>query len=68
MSCETGVQLTVYADHDYRFRVSGPDELLLEYLEDGRSETPMISFGSLEEMEAVAKAMLTVVRLARGEL
>lgn len=68
MSCETGVQLTVYADHDYRFVVSGPDELMLEYVEEGRDNKPYISFGSLEEMESVAKAMLTVVRLARGEL
>ena len=65
MALETGITLTVYADVDYRYEVNVADEIDLTYKEDGRDRDLRIGFGSLDEMEAVARAMLNAVKLAR---
>lgn len=64
MAIETGITLTVYADPDYHFEVTVFDELSLSYVEGDRMREN-IGFGSLDEMEAVAKAMLKAVKLAK---
>ena len=65
MMIETGVEVTVYTDEDYKFVVYASDQLGVSYVEDGRDNPIDIGFGSLEEMEAVARAMLKVVEFAR---
>lgn len=65
MSIATGITLTVYADQDYRYNIEVSDEMSLVYEEDGREKDLRISFGSLNEMEAVANAMLRAVKLAK---
>lgn len=68
---ETGLTISVYADRDlitardYHFEVNCGREFSLVYVENGREDKPYISFGSIEEMEAVATAMLKTARLAR---
>ena len=63
---ETNIVLSVCPDPDYHFDVSVADELSVTYVEHGReTANSSVSFGSLEEMEAVAKAMLRVVKLAK---
>lgn len=66
MAIETGVTLSVYADHDYRFDVEVSDEFSVVYVENGK-EGSRVSFGSLDEMEAVAKAMLKAIKLAKED-
>ena len=65
MSIATGITLTVYVDHDYRYNIEVSDEMALVYEEDGREQDLRIGFGSLNEMEAVANAMLRAVKLAK---
>ena len=65
MSIATGITLTVYADQDYRYNIEVSDEMALVYEEDGREQDLRIGFGSLNEMEAVANAMLRAVKLAK---
>lgn len=65
MTIETGVEVTLYADPDYKFVVFASDQLGVSYVEDGRDSPVDIGFGSLEEMEAVARAMLKVVEFSR---
>lgn len=64
---ETTISIEIYPDQAYNYRVNvAEDELQLEYKETG--ENPLssyISFGSLSEMEAVARAMLRAVKNAR---
>lgn len=66
---ETGMTLTIYADHDYHFKIHVEDLLSLEYIEFDLDHKPIprqdISFGSVDEMEAVAKAMLRAVKFKR---
>ena len=63
---ETGVTITVYADEDYRYIIgSAPDKLELLYAEDSGNHSS-VTFGSIEEMEAVAQAMLKAVKLAKN--
>ena len=62
---ETGITVTVYADIDYRYEVSVEDTIELKYVENGREETISIGFGSVAEMEAVAKAMLKVAQVKK---
>ena len=64
MSIETGIELTEYAEHDYKYVVGGSDVLCISYVEDGIDPID-IGFGTLEEMEAVAKAMLKFVEYSR---
>ena len=67
----TDITINVYADPDYHFEVQAGDVISVRYVEhvsgdnlatDRRSD---VSFGSLDEMEAVAKAMLKVVANSR---
>jgi len=62
---ETGLTISVYADRHYHYEVQCNGEFSLLYVENGREDKPYISFGSIEEMEAVATAMLKTARLAR---
>lgn len=58
---ETSITITVYADPDYHYEVISDELLSLDYVEGDRREH--IGFGSIDEMIAVAKAMLKVVEL-----
>lgn len=69
----TTITIDVYPDPDYHYEVSAGDVISVTYVEHineynatwslrRRSD---VSFGSLEEMEAVAKAMLKVVANSR---
>lgn len=61
MTVETSLTITVTPDPDYKFDVYvSTDELYVTYSETARGlkQYQPISFGSREEMEAVAKAML----------
>ena len=64
---ETGITLTVYCDLGYKYEISDDEFLQLTYVEDRESGDYRInlSFGSIEEMEEVAKAMLKVAQLKR---
>lgn len=65
---ETSIDITVYADADYKFVASVSDEISLEYVERGSfcaAANARITFGSLEEMEAVGNAMLQAVKTYR---
>jgi len=71
MNIETSITISVYADPDYHFEVSAGDLIQVTYVErlrefnvnkDRRTD---VSFGSLDEMAAVAKAMLKVVANSR---
>lgn len=65
---ETGVTLEVYADLDYFYEIHVGGEYTLTYKEkhaDKLGDKVYVGFGSLEEMEAVAKAMLRAVKTAR---
>jgi hypothetical protein len=62
---ELGTKLTVYADESYSYEAKvSESELMLTYCEEDREES-YISFGSLDEMESVARAMLLAVSTAR---
>jgi len=67
----TDITINVYTDPDYHFEVHAGDTIQVTYVEhinehnitsERRSD---VSFGSLDEMEAVAKAMLKVVATSR---
>lgn len=59
----TTIKLSVDVDGDYAHEVSvNQDEMFIEYQEMNRTQCERISFGSLEEMEAVARAMLKAVQ------
>ena len=64
---ETGITLTVYCELDYKYEISYDEILHITYVEPRESDDYRIdlSFGSIEEMEAVAKAMLKVAQLKR---
>ena len=58
---DTQVTMTIYADPDYYFEVNEYD---IKYVEGDR-QTIEIGFGTNEEVEAVANAMLTIVRMQK---
>lgn len=67
---ETSVDftITVYADSDYHYKASSGDMHRVAYFESDNGtyvEKSHVSFGSLDEMEAVAKAMLKIVAISR---
>ena len=68
MKIETGITLTVYADHDYHFDVSVlSDEMSVTYVEaEFDTHGQRLSFGSIEEMQAVAHAMLKAIELRKA--
>lgn len=61
----------VYSDVAYHHRVKAGEEINVTYHQDDdagkRQELARVGFGSLDEMEAVANAMLAVVRMARQQ-
>lgn len=60
---QTTTTMSVYVNDDYTHVVSvDGDEMFIEYKEFNRTQCERISFGSLDEMEAVALAMLKAVR------
>jgi hypothetical protein len=62
---ETGITLSIYPEDDYHYDVDVHlDEIAVVYNESGIEKSRM-SFGSIEEMEAVARAMLRAVQLGR---
>ncbi len=62
---ETGITITVYADLDYHYEIVDEELLEVRYVERGREASSAVGFGSVDEMEAVAKAMLKVVQIKR---
>jgi len=63
---ETTTSIEVFVDPDYHFRVSAGNMIEVQYIEHGHEEHNVhIGFGSLNEMEAVAMAMLKVVKMQR---
>ena len=70
MNIETSITISIHPDEDYHFEVHAGDVIKVEYIEhsqinNGAERRFDIAFGSLEEMEAVAKAMLRVVAQSR---
>jgi hypothetical protein len=67
----TDITINVYPDPDYHFEVSAGDMISVTYIEHinqynlDKERRSDVSFGSLDEMEAVAKAMLKVVANSR---
>jgi hypothetical protein len=62
---ETGITLSIYPEDDYHYDVDVHlDEIAVVYNESGIEKSRM-SFGNIEEMEAVARAMLRAVQLGR---
>lgn len=58
--------IVVHPDEPYYFKVvESTDEIRLQSFDDVDENTSTIYFGSVEEMEAVANAMLKLVRIAR---
>lgn len=62
---ETGTTITVYADPDYHYEVILDGELSLDYVESNPQRRDHIGFGSIDEMIAVAKAMLRAAELKK---
>jgi hypothetical protein len=61
---ETGITLSIYPDDSYHYdAVANIDEIAVVYKENGVEKT-RVAFGTIEEMEALAKAMLRVLNLA----
>ena len=58
MQIPTEIKITVFADTDYRYTVTTGTLLNLTYEDDIADKPVFISFGSKEEMKAVAIAML----------
>ena len=54
----TELTLTVCADPDYHYEVRVGSDYALTYAERGLNDKTYITFGSLDEMRAVANAML----------
>ena len=64
MSIQTETKITVFADEDYCYEVINGETLEISYIEstDQKSKSKIyISFGSKDEMKAVAEAMLKVL-------
>ena len=62
---ETGITLSIYPEDDYHYDVvANIEDISLIYKEQGVEKT-RVAFGSIEEMEAVARAMLRAAQLGR---
>jgi hypothetical protein len=67
MNIVTDTVINVYSDSEYHYSALVSDEELgVTYTETDGERKKEISFGSIEEMEAVANAMLRAVRTHRG--
>ena len=56
---ELSITIGVYADPDYHYEVNvGDSQLDITYKEGDNTRTHVMSFGSREEMRAVAHAMI----------
>jgi hypothetical protein len=72
---ETTIAITVHTDSDYQYQYKveiGPDQISVSYEEldstrpSRRRVRPLdLRFGSLDEMEAVANAMLKAIKFGR---
>jgi len=63
---ETGLTFTIYPMDDvYHYEVHCGSVFSIEYVEEGRDDKPTIGFGSAQEMEAVAIAMLKAAQVAK---
>lgn len=61
----TEVSIVVNADIEYQYKVMSSDDVIeLQYNQFDGKETS-ISFGTHEELEAVANAMLQIVQFAK---
>ena len=62
----TNTTIVVRPDEPYYFKVvENVDEIMLQSFDDAHDNTSTVYFGSVEEMEAVANAMLKLVHFAR---
>lgn len=68
MAIETGLEITVYSDSDYSYVVAEGTVTYKEDRGEGGVLAVEISFGSIDEMEATAKAMLKMVEFQREGL
>lgn len=68
MAIETGLVITVYAEHDYSYVVAEGTVTYKEDRGEGGVLAVEISFGSIDQMEATAKAMLMMVEFQRKGL
>ena len=70
MTIETTITIAVYPDPEYHFEVSAGDTIQVTYIERANKNHYErrcdVTFGSLDEMEAVAKAMLKVIAVAQS--
>lgn len=65
MAFETEIKISVFPDPDYYFEVvASSEEIYISSTADDSIST-VIGFGSIEEMESVANAMLTVVKMRK---
>jgi len=62
---EASIDLTIYADAEYKYMVHSGDAISIAYVERSTTRKVELSFGSMEEMEAVAIAMLKVVKMTK---
>lgn len=62
---KTGVTIEVYADHDYSFLASVTEDICDLVYKDTAGNDITIAFASIEEMEAVAKAMLQAAKTVK---
>lgn len=67
MSIVFDTRINVFPDPDYHYEISVSDEQLnLTYHEGDDDHTRSLNFGSIEEMQAVAEAMLRAIRTHKG--
>jgi hypothetical protein len=58
---EIGVQMSVRSNPEYHYVVEVSDMLSVKYNEHLTGEVSVVSFGSAEEMRAVANAMIVAL-------
>jgi len=65
LSRNLSIELGVRCDLDYHYKVILSESYELVYTENDGRISSNIGFGSLDEMESVARAMLKAVQMAR---
>lgn len=66
--CDLGAKITVYPDADYTYEVDFDEELTLTYVEHrggGLDRRYNVSFGGLDEVEAVIQALQLALEIRR---